>query len=1348
MRSRAVPFRTSFVLLLATVLACQGDAPPGVTDRTLPALTSASIKKIERDGVPRVLYGLDVLRLAPQAFVDWYRNEYDLSIDDELRAAPARRMPNGIAIHPYFHYRGGVPVTGSQLTIYARNGIALVSVGRVHPDLRLDDMASLLAIPKERVQDVAIRALTDARHSIDASRASAPQPTIRFSDRGEPQIVGVVSVPARGSAQRYRVAVDLRTLTMRGTIDDGVREDWQPAQGGFERLYTDQPVLEPALQVESALNNDGTHNYRLSSLASPYRTVTRDLDGKDGAPLDLDELADFELSADACDSADYETCVAGVCMPYFSNATCPKNKATQELATAHGLVQRAQNLFANAFGLDGLDSDHKGVAVLLHRGADPLFVPNAWAINPELVTGSNTLYGIMFTPEGAYARSLVADPSVVGHEYGHLVVHSLAGDHSVPNSPNAGLIDSPTSGLLNEGIADIMGALVASSTIQGGIMQLGPIATWLHGNKPLKEPTLMTGVNCSRNLEHPGFGAGYPNDPVGSTLTTGCKETLFPNTQYGANWLFDELDGRYAHDNGVVISSWFYWLVNGCDPAVKNCQNSATPPDSYAITPILLADAAAILLGAVQALPHEAQLADLSEFTVALALATFGEHSPQHRAVVDAWYAVNVGETYVPPAIYPAADDMSVEPWPAELWFQVTATCPTGHTVWIGTDPNQLKAVTQPIKYKVINNKQVGSLVLNLHPDTDYYWRVNNPATPSSCGGQPLAPVARFHTKLKQTLPIAPTLKEPKPGTGDDKACPQDPIDGKYHPWHLIFEWDPVIGATDYRIEVASDAEFAQQLKFAKPTSSTTTITLDVLSDKRLHWRVVPIGPPSELDGANPQPAEGKWAADEFETRLPETQLTTQSPTAPWPARFTWDEVCGAIGYNVWLEKNGEEYWKREYPDFEEKAELPLYLAAQWDHYRVGLQPIGPEIEWAGMSELQLGKHATSADLAIDPTSTFVELLEPTKVPQDNCMYPGTTSTLYPTAKWQQVEGVSKYELRSYEWHCQSPPCSRGAPDNTKTIAHVEGQSVGDGNVVTTLPFDHVSSRGVEIEVVGFAKELGPNGEQWTSFCTNSAHCFDDLEAVFDSADVTFAPQIPRLISPAHGQTFENSESGQITLTWESDYAPGGAFVTELFDDDDCQGGAEQGESLIKNHLSGTYSWFVNFEGDQPRWKGWYIRPSGTSSNCTADYSYKSECHKFKINGSQPPPAPVLTAPQDGEIVTIQLPDLCWKEVSGATHYEVSLERPNGTLDVKTFTPGDLHPGSHGDVCVFTAPDDPNNPNPIMCGIYQYTVRARRETLWGPQASPHAYDIEHDSCDAQAMGPRGRAVMTASPPGI
>lgn len=203
---------------------------------------------------------------------------------------------------------------------------------------------------------------------------------------------------------------------------------------------------------------------------------------------------------------------------------------------------------------------------------------------------------------------------VVGHEIAHAVT-----------TTTANLIYARESGGMNEGFSDIFGAAIEFFA-KGTGTDMNPNAeTWAIGED---FGTTFRSMSDPKSKGDPDTynGINYID------ASTSCEPTYGP----GGN------DGCGVHTNSGVLNHWFYILVVG-----KTGTNDAG--DTYNVTGIGMTKAQEIAyLTLRDYLSPNSTFIDARNGAIEVAVNLYGSNSIERQATQDAFYAVNVGEAFIP----------------------------------------------------------------------------------------------------------------------------------------------------------------------------------------------------------------------------------------------------------------------------------------------------------------------------------------------------------------------------------------------------------------------------------------------------------------------------------------------------------------------------------------------------------------------------------------------------------------------------------------------------------------------------------------------------------------------------
>jgi Zn-dependent metalloprotease len=241
--------------------------------------------------------------------------------------------------------------------------------------------------------------------------------------------------------------------------------------------------------------------------------------------------------------------------------------------------------FKNTFGRNSYDNAGAKLNSYVHF--DVAYVNAFW-------NGSAMTYG---DGDGSQYSALTS-LDIVCHELTHAVT-----EHS------ANLVYQDESGALNESFSDIFGTVLE-----------------FKGN-PTKADYLM------------GEDISSTQTPIRSMENPNALGD--PDTYKGQNWSSDGSDNGGVHTNSGVQNYWFYLLANG--GAGTNDLGNA-----FSVTGIGIDKAAAIAYRNLSVyLTSNSQYADARTFSIKAATDLYGPCSQELKSVVNAWYAVGVGDNII-----------------------------------------------------------------------------------------------------------------------------------------------------------------------------------------------------------------------------------------------------------------------------------------------------------------------------------------------------------------------------------------------------------------------------------------------------------------------------------------------------------------------------------------------------------------------------------------------------------------------------------------------------------------------------------------------------------------------------
>lgn len=260
----------------------------------------------------------------------------------------------------------------------------------------------------------------------------------------------------------------------------------------------------------------------------------------------------------------------------------------KDFASTHFYARVTMDYYTTVHSRDGYD-DSNGDLLLRH-------VAN-WA-NGSYIGSGTIRIGMNTGNVGEFYNTL----DVVAHEFTHAVT---------ANNGLGGLVYQGESGALNEAYSDILGE-AAEMWFENGAYAID----WLH------REDYVNGEN--RSLVDP-------------------KAKGQPDTYLGTNWANTCIgcpDEGGVHTNSGVMNHWFYLLCVGDDGTNDN-------GDDYSVDPIGVTEARELVYRMLtEEMSSNASYADARTAAIGLAIDIYGDCSFELRQVMNAWYAVGVGNPY------------------------------------------------------------------------------------------------------------------------------------------------------------------------------------------------------------------------------------------------------------------------------------------------------------------------------------------------------------------------------------------------------------------------------------------------------------------------------------------------------------------------------------------------------------------------------------------------------------------------------------------------------------------------------------------------------------------------------
>ncbi len=267
---------------------------------------------------------------------------------------------------------------------------------------------------------------------------------------------------------------------------------------------------------------------------------------------------------------------------------------------------------------------------------------------------------------------------------------------------------------------------------------------------------------------------------------------------------------------------------------------------------------------------------------------------------------------------------------------------------------------------------------------TPYWWRVRA----SNAGGDsPWSAARSFTTEpAPVTPPEAPTLVSPSDGA---LAVPVD----------LTLTWNASTGAENYRLQVATDASFANVVFSQSGLTGTSRQVTGLDHEVQYYWRVRA----SNAGGAGPWSAVRSFTTEQAPVTLPETPSlldpANKAKNVPVVLTFSWSTAARAASYHLQV-STSRNFSTRI---LDEPGLAGTSLEATGLHYTTKYHWRVRASNTAGNSPWSSKRSFTTELAPVTPPEA------PTLVsPSDGA----TGVTVSPTLTWNSVNGADSYRLQ------------------------------------------------------------------------------------------------------------------------------------------------------------------------------------------------------------------------------------------------------------------------------------------------------------------------------------------------
>jgi len=343
-----------------------------------------------------------------------------------------------------------------------------------------------------------------------------------------------------------------------------------------------------------------------------------------------------------------------------ANFTSTNSKPAVEV---HWAMRQTYDYYKNIHNRTSFDGNGHSINNYYDAGNVLGTHENAAAMDEEF---GNDVYNGMFYGRGGFLMNPLVSLDIAGHEFSHMVVS---------RNGSGGLDYENESGALNESFADIFGTAIE--------FYVNDNPNWTMGEGVFKNNVTPDYFRSMSNPNDTPVSVGAPNQPDTYKGDYWQTTTTNPND-------FNDYGG--VHINSGVGNHWFYLLSVG-GMGINDLNNN------YYVNPITIQKAEKIAYRALtNGLTPTATYLDAYNATITAAITLYGANSNEWEQVVNAWYAVGIGDAPASTKNYEMQSKLKVYPNPT-----------TGNEVTI---ESELDAVTTVEMFDLAGRKVLAPTLL------------------------------------------------------------------------------------------------------------------------------------------------------------------------------------------------------------------------------------------------------------------------------------------------------------------------------------------------------------------------------------------------------------------------------------------------------------------------------------------------------------------------------------------------------------------------------------------------------------------------------------------------------------
>ena len=633
-------------------------------------LCSISITSIIAGELKNIWLNYECQNLTVPQVIDQCRQTYALPDNAELKLTRSKNDNIGMTHYTYQEYVDNVKVEGCYILLHTKNGLVTSVNGRLLGNQELPTNRTFAPRKQLRIDKVgeeyvelepvifeyqgsyrsAYKYYDESKYSnvyIDAKTGEEilSIPTYNNSDvAGSVQTIynGIQSITCNSYSNNYTLVDNARNIvTTNATQYDGnnantlynwvnssttwskpilssITIEWAASDWWYNSLTDTEPDFY--IQVTSggkvlftsAHFND--EDLPVTFLVFPYIV---EADGN----LKIEVLDYDPLGDDSAGKVSITKTKAGTYSWNNSKTRASYTLINNPAHDAHWGMEKVYDFYLQKFNHRSYDGNGSQILQLVNppssiapfNGAG--FPDQASAIWNKNKTEFYMAYGI----GDGISRTPSVMLDVMGHEFTHLVT-AANGDQNLPNSGEGGA--------LNESFGDIIGnavELFALGSTDWVFMKGMNYSNPNEYDRSLKNPKLDTIPFARPSTYHGDYWKPITGTPSPKPLKQGGN------------------DNDWVHINCGVQDYWFYLLCQGGMGYIDDKQSNG----SYSVTGIGMDKAVQIVYrNLLTYITSTSKYPDSRKGSIQAAIDLYGKGSQEHQSVVNAWYAVGVGDKY------------------------------------------------------------------------------------------------------------------------------------------------------------------------------------------------------------------------------------------------------------------------------------------------------------------------------------------------------------------------------------------------------------------------------------------------------------------------------------------------------------------------------------------------------------------------------------------------------------------------------------------------------------------------------------------------------------------------------